>query len=128
VIVEFVTFKTPDGWERGRVLENAKHTIPMWVSNCDLLRKHFVLGMGEDAGTSAGIYIWPSIEAAKKGHGQAWREDVKNRSGGYPTIRYFDLFLLIDNEQGRVTEWTADGEAREIEAIHMPAMAQQAGI
>jgi hypothetical protein len=128
VIVELVTFKIPDGWERGRVLENAKKAIPKWVSNRDLIRKHFVLGMGEDASTSAGIYIWPSVEAAKKAHGQAWREDLKNRSGSYPTIRYFDLFLLIDNEQGRVTEWTAEGGAREIEAIQLPAMVQQACI
>ena len=33
----------------------------------------------------------------------------------YPVIRYFDLFLLIDNEQGKVTEWAADGRARELE-------------
>ena len=25
------------------------------------------------------------------------------RTGGAPTIRYFDLFLLIDNEKGAVT-------------------------
>jgi hypothetical protein len=120
MIVELVTFQTPHGWERGRVLDNAKHTIPKWKSNRDLLRKHFVLGIGEDAGTSGGIYIWPSVTAAKQAHDHGWREEVKNRSGGYPTIRYFDLFLLIDNEHGRVTEWTVDGEARAIEAMELP--------
>lgn len=40
---------------------------------------------------------------------------MKKRTGGYPVIRYFDLFLLIDNEQGKVTEWAADGRARELE-------------
>ena len=114
MILEFVTFKTPDSWGRGHVLDDAKHTIGKWVSNHDLLRKHFVLGIGEDAGTSGGIYLWSSAEAAKKAHDHAWREDVKNRFGSYPTIRYFDLFLLIDNEQRRVTEWTAEGEAHEI--------------
>ena len=27
------------------------------------------------------------------------------RTGGAPTIRYFDPFLLIDNEKGAVTEF-----------------------
>ena len=35
------------------------------------------------------------------------------RTGGAPTIRYFDLFLLIDNEKGTVTEFP---EAAEIQA------------
>jgi hypothetical protein len=110
MIVELVTFKTPRGWDRARVLEDAKHTVPKWAANRDLLRKHFALGIGNDAGLSAGVYIWPSVEAAQKAHDPEWRESVKRRSGGYPTIQYFDLFLLIDNEHGRVTEWEADGE------------------
>jgi hypothetical protein len=117
MIVELVTFKSPAGWDRARVLADAKLTIPKWSSNRDLLRKHFALATGEDEGTGAGIYIWPSIEAAKKAHDEEWREGVKKRTGGYPTIRYFDLFLLIDNEQGRVIEWAADGKARELEAV-----------
>jgi hypothetical protein len=115
MIVELVTFKSPDGWDRARVLDDAKHTVPKWAASRDLLRKHFLLGIGEAEGTGAGIYIWPSIEAARKAHDEAWREGVRSRTGGYPTIRYFDLFLLVDNEQGRVTEWGADGTARELE-------------
>jgi hypothetical protein len=115
MILEFVTFKTSSGWDRTHVLEDAKQTIAKWWSNRDLLRKHFVLGIGEDEGISAGIYIWLSVEAAKKAHDEEWRESVKKRTGGYPTSRYFDLFLLIDNEQRRVVEWSTDGAARELE-------------
>ncbi len=117
MIVEFVTFKTPAGWDRARVLEDAKHVVSKWAANRDLLRKHFALGIGEDEGVSAGIYVWPSVEAAKKAHNDEWREAVKRRAGEYPTIRYFDLFLLIDNEHRQVTEWTADGKARELETV-----------
>jgi hypothetical protein len=116
MILELVTFKTPAGWDRARVLEDAKHTIPKWAANRELLRKHFALGVGADEGTSAGIYLWPSVEDARKAHDEAWREAVKTRSGGYPTIRHFDLFLLIDNEHGQITEWAADGSARECHA------------
>lgn len=115
MIVELVTFPSPAGWDRAQILEDAKHTIPKWTANRDLVRKHFLRGLGDAADTGAGIYIWPSIEAAKKAHDDAWRESVKKRTGGYPTIRYFDLFLLIDNEHDRVIEWAADGAAHQLE-------------
>ena len=115
MIVELVTFKTPEGWDRARVLDDARRTIPKWRSDPDLLRKHFVRGLGDDEGTAAGIYVWPSIEAAKRAHDETWREGIRQRTGGYPAIRYFDLFLLVDNEHQRVVEWTADGTARQLE-------------
>jgi hypothetical protein len=115
MIVELVTFSHPAGWSREQILEDAKHTIPKWTANRDLLRKHFLCGIGENARDGGGIYVWPSIEAAKRAHNDEWREGVKKRTGGYPTIRYFDLFLLIDNEHGRVTEYAADGKARVLE-------------
>ena len=115
MIVELVTFRMPDGWDRARLLDDARQTIPKWRSDPDLLRKHFVRGLGDDEGAAAGIYVWPSIEAAKRAHDEIWREGVKQRTGDYPSSRYFDLFLLIDNEQRRVVEWAADGTARELE-------------
>ncbi|MDC7789497.1 hypothetical protein PQJ75_20550 [Rhodoplanes sp. TEM] len=109
MIVEFVTFESPEGWDRARVLADAETTIPKWSANRELLRKHFLLGLGDAAGTGGGIYVWPSIEAAQRAHDDAWREGIKRRTGGYPTIRYFDLMLLIDNEHGRVTAWDEAG-------------------
>ena len=35
---------------------------------------------------------------------------MNKRTGGAPTIRYFDLFLLVDNEKGTVTEFPAAAE------------------
>lgn len=115
MIVEVVTFDAPKGWDRGRTLEDAKHTIPKWQANPDLVRKHFLLGLGEAEGTGGGIYVWPSIEAAQKAHDAEWRAGVEKRTGSTPSIRYFDLFLLIDNENAAVIEWAADGRARELE-------------
>lgn len=109
MIVELVTFPSPEGWDRARVLADAETTIPKWSANRELVRKHFLLGIGETAGTGAGIYVWPSIEAAQRAHDDAWRESIKRRAGSYPTVQYFDLMLLIDNEHDRVTAWDADG-------------------
>jgi hypothetical protein len=35
---------------------------------------------------------------------------VIKRCGSAPTIRYFDLFLLIDNEHGKVSEFPEAAE------------------
>ncbi|NVO15914.1 MAG: hypothetical protein HXX10_17920 [Rhodoplanes sp.] len=113
MIIELVTFESPAGWDRARVLADAETTIPKWTANRELVRKHFMLGIGEAEGTGGGIYVWPSVEAAQRAHDDAWREGVKRRTGGYPTIRYFDLMLLIDNEHDRVTAFDADGQPRE---------------
>jgi len=116
MILELVRFKSPAGWDRAHTVEHAKETVAEWVANRDLVRKYFFKGFGETLGTGGGVYIWPSIEAAKKAHNEKWCEGVKQWTGDYPTIRYYDLFLLVDNEQGRVTEWAEDGTARELAA------------
>jgi hypothetical protein len=38
---------------------------------------------------------------------QAWRS-----ARARPTITYFDLMMLLDNETGMVTEWSESGEKR----------------
>ena len=116
MILEIVTFKTPTGWDRARVVEDAKKTISRWSANSELLRKHYGLGIAEDEGISTGVYVWPTVEAAKKGHDEEWREGVRKRTGSYPVIRYFDLFLLIDNEHRQITEWADDGSAMLVSA------------
>ena len=65
MIVELVTFTFPKGHDRASELEAVRSVIPKWAANQELVRKHFLWGIGEDEGTGAGFYIWPSIEAAK---------------------------------------------------------------
>jgi hypothetical protein len=115
MIVELVTFNFPEGHDRASELEAVRGVLGKWAANKELVRKHFLWGIGEDASTGAGFYIWPSIEAAERAHNDEWREAVKKRTGGYPTIRYFDLLALVDNERGTITEWDANGKARDLE-------------
>jgi hypothetical protein len=118
VIIEIVTFPQAAGADRAATLEDAKHTIPKWSSNPDLVAKHFLMGVGEASNIGAGVYIWPSIEAARSAHDDAWRESVKKRSGGYPEIRYFDMILKIDNVHGEITQYAADGTAQPCVPAH----------
>ena len=108
MILELVEFNSPKGWSRDKVAQEAKHVVPKWQANKELLRKHFLLEL--NGKTGAGVYIWPSVEAAQKAHNEEWRQSVIKRCGSAPTIRYFDLMLLVDNESGKVTEFSAAAE------------------
>jgi hypothetical protein len=110
MILELVEFNSPKGWSRKQVAEEARNVIPKWKANKELLRKHFLLEL--NGKTGAGVYVWPSVEAAQRAHNEEWRQSVIKRTGGAPTIRYFDLFLLIDNENGQVTEFPEAAEIR----------------
>ena len=74
----------------------------------DLLRKHYLLS--DDGRECGGLYVWPTREAAEAAHDAAWRAGVEQRTGAPPTIRYFQLQMLLDNEAGTVTEWSKTGE------------------
>lgn len=117
MIVELVTFTFPEGHKRAAEIEGIRGVVGKWAANKELVRKHFLWGIGEAEGTGAGVYIWPSVEAAQRAHNDEWRESVKTRTGGYPTIRYFDLMTLVDNERGTITEWDANGKARQLEQV-----------
>ena len=47
--------------------------------------------------------------AAEAAHDAAWQASVAKRTGSAPTIRYFDLQMVLDNEAGTVTEWSESG-------------------
>jgi hypothetical protein len=108
MILELVEFNSPKGWSRQQVAAEARNVIQHWQANRELLRKHFLLEL--DGKTGAGVYIWPTLQAARKAHDETWRQSIIKRTGGAPTIRYFDLFLLIDNEKGTFTEFPAAAE------------------
>ena len=108
MIVELVTFKAPPGADWDAILADARATIPRWRANAQLVRKHYLLG--EDGKECAGLYIWPTRQAAEIAHDAAWRAAVEQRTGTAPKICYFDLQMLLDNEAGTVTEWSKAGE------------------
>jgi len=107
VIVELVTFRATPGADWDAILAEARATIPRWRANTQLARKHYLLS--EDGAESAGLYIWPTREAAEAAHDAAWRAAVAQRTGAPPTIRYLNLQMLLDNEAGAVTEWSKSG-------------------
>lgn len=102
MIVELVLFKSPPEKPRAEMLEEARATLPRWRANKELLRKHYLVGSD---GYGGGLYIWPSREAAERAHNAEWQAGVEKRTGSKPSFQYFDLLMLLDNENGSVTEW-----------------------
>lgn len=107
MIVELVTFRAPPRADWDGILADARATISRWRANAQLVRKHYLLS--DDGKECAGLYIWPTREAAEAAHDAAWRAAVTQRIGSAPTIRYFDLQMVLDNEAGTVTEWSKSG-------------------
>ena len=102
MIVEFVEFRHPPGWTREQILADARATVDKWRANSSLIRKHYVAGEGDLVG---GIYVWKSREAADRAHDSEWLDAVEMRTGTRPTLRYFDLTVLVDNAAGTVSEF-----------------------
>ena len=102
MIVEYVQFKYPPGWTREQILEDARPTAVKWRANQELIRKHYI---ADENGQGGAVYIWPSKEAAQRGHNAEWLAGIKARIGSTPVIRYFDLLMIVDNEAGKVTEF-----------------------
>lgn len=105
MIIEFVMFDMPPGFSNDDLMEDARSVAGHWQANPDLIRKHFV--RNED-GKVAGIYIWPNKDAAKTAHNADWIARFRERTGTEPTFAYYDMFMLIDNEAGTVTEYPLD--------------------
>jgi hypothetical protein len=112
MIVEYVQFKYPAGWTREQILEDARPTADKWRANKELIRKHYI---ADENGNGGAFYIWPSKEAAQRGHDEAWRAGIEKRTGSSPVIRYFDLLMIVDNEAGTTTEFPSNVTAEAAE-------------
>jgi hypothetical protein len=102
MIVELVFFDNPPGLSRETELEGARAVVEKWRANPDLLRKHFM--RSEDGRVGGAVYYWKSRAAADAAHGPEWQAAVKASTGSEPRRQFFELFLVVDNETGTVTE------------------------
>jgi len=106
MILEIVTFKNRDALTRATEYEGARHSAQHWLKNPELIAKHFM----RDGIHGGAVYIWPSIEAAKRAHDDTWRQSVIERTGGNePEIRYLELMMSADPKAGTVKEYAAAG-------------------
>lgn len=109
MITEIITFDIPDGMTRDELVANYRRSAPAWRANPDLIRKNYLY----DAETrrAGGVYLWRSMEAARRARDAAWLDRVRRTYGSEPTVQYFETPLVADNAIGQTI---SDGEPAEL--------------
>ncbi|MYM55625.1 monooxygenase [Thalassovita mangrovi] len=95
MITEIVTFDLPEGMSREEVLAKYEATLPRWRANPDLIRKTYLYDPAGNRG--GGIYLWPSVEAAKAAHDADWCRLAEETYGSAPRFDYFETPLIVEN-------------------------------
>ena len=111
MITEIITFGIPDGMTRDEVLANYRRSAPTWRANPDLIRKNYLYDPeGRRAG---GVYLWRSMEAARRARGPEWLDRVRRTYGSEPVAQYFETPIVADNALGvTIDEDRAGGATR----------------
>jgi hypothetical protein len=102
MISEIVLFRLPDGMSRADAMAKYRARVPMWQANPDLIHKAFLFD--EKSRRGGGVYLWNSIEAAKKAHGPAFEEAIQSIFGSKPEFQYFEAPIVIDNAAKEVVD------------------------
>jgi len=102
MITELVTFKLPSGMSRAQVFEAFRKSVPLWSGNPDLMRKNYIYDPAQ--GFAGGVYLWKSVEDAKKWHGDAFRKRIAEVFGSEPTSIYYETPIVIDNTTHKVSD------------------------
>ena len=109
MITELVLFDLPEGMTREQVAGFFRQNAPRWRASPDLIRKNYLY----DAETrrAGGVYLWRSMEAARRARDAAWLDRVRRTYGSEPTVQYFETPLVADNAVGETID-EADAAAR----------------
>lgn len=102
MITELVFFDLPKGITREEVMAKYRQTAPAWSRNEDLVHKFYFFDPAKNHG--GGVYIWKTIEAAHRWHGQEYRDRIRTLYGSEPTMTYLDTLVVVDNVLKQVSE------------------------
>jgi hypothetical protein len=106
MITEVVLFKLPLGMSREDFLRRASETIGYWQSNAELVRKTYIYD--GDRGYGGGMYLWPTLEAAKRWHGADFRDRIFGVYGSEPKYTYYETPWVIDNRVPEFVDYSDD--------------------
>lgn len=60
---------------------------------------------------TGGVYLWRSMEAARRARDRAWLDRVRRTYRSEPTVQYFETPLVADDAIGQTI---IDGEPTEV--------------
>lgn len=95
MVTAFVQFKLPSAMSQEQAKEVFMSTAPKYQQAAGLIRKYYLLS--EDGGTVGGVYLWKSREDAESLYTKEWKNFIKDKYGGEPSIVYFHSPVVVDN-------------------------------
>ena len=111
MITEIVIFSIPEGMTREELVANYRRSAPTWRANPDLIRKNYLYDA--EGGRAGGVYLWRTMEAARRARDAAWLERVRRTYGSEPVVQYFETPLVADNAIGEtIDEGNTRGETQ----------------
>ena len=102
MITEIITFSIPNGMTREEVVANYRRSAPSWRANPDLIRKNYLYDA--ESRRAGGVYLWRTIDAARRARDAAWIERVRRTYGSQPVVQYFETPLVADNALGQTID------------------------
>lgn len=102
MITEIITFSIPDGMTRDEVVANYRRSAPNWRANPDLIRKNYLYDA--DSRRAGGVYLWRTMEAARRARDAAWLERVRRAYSSEPVVQYFETPIVADNALGQTID------------------------
>jgi len=102
MITETVYFELPEGISREELLAKYRQSASAWSTNEDLAYKYYFFDETKNLG--GGVYIWKTLEAAKRWHGAEYKARIKEVYGSEVQITYHDTLLVVDNVSRHVSE------------------------
>jgi hypothetical protein len=99
MITGIITFGIPDGMTSEEVLANYRRSAPTWRTNPDLIRKNHIFD--PKTRRAGGIYLWSSMDGARRARDAAWLDRVRRTYGTEPVVQYVETPIVADNALGQ---------------------------
>jgi hypothetical protein len=95
MVTAIVQFRIPAPLNKDQAKEVFMSTAPKYQEASGLIRKYYLLS--EDGDTVGGVYLWKSKEDAESLYTKEWKNFIKEKYGGEPSIVYFHSPVIVDN-------------------------------
>ncbi|MEZ4521678.1 MAG: hypothetical protein R3A46_08590 [Thermomicrobiales bacterium] len=96
MIAALITFDVETPLSLEEATEKFESTAPNYRGLAHLISKSYI--RSQDGGTVGGFYVWDSREAAEEMYAGEWEDKVTGVYGVKPTLQYFDVPVLIQND------------------------------
>lgn len=119
MIAAIMTFGIPDGMTRADVLANCRRGAPTSRAKVDLVRSTSILD--PDTRRAGGVFLWRSMEAARRARDAASLERLRRACGSEPVVQYVEAPTGIHGANRPPSAGAAPSAAPRLAASDLPS-------